>query len=955
MKKVKYIIFLLVCVFAVSLSAVNRISLDGEWAFAVGDTCRFTGDKILLPGSMVTRGKGDAVTDKTIWTGSTYDSTYYFSPAMAPFREKGNIKYPFFLTPGTHYVGNAWYERDVFIPAGYAGKSVLLHLERPHIESQLWVNGVLVGADSSLVAPHIYDISDVMRPGYNNTLRVRVYNGVDNVCVGPDSHSVTDQTQGNWNGIAGYMYLEARPKQHVADMQIFPDVATKSIKVCMEFSQDLSGKQVTLVCSKYGNKETICSKKYAVKGSYGEVNIKLGDKAALWSEFSPNLYTLSASVDGDTVTSVFGLREISIKGRQFYVNGNPVWMRGTVESCLWPDTGYAPTDVDSWLKVFKKCKEFGLNMIRFHSYCPPEAAFTAADLVGIYLQPEGPSWPNHGIKLGNGMAIDRYLLDETKRMVRKYGNHPSFCMLAAGNEPAGNWVEWCGDFVDYWKSTGDTRRVYCGASVGGGWAFEPRSQYHVRGRARGLNWNKRAPQSIDDFYNDITRIEQRGKSGVKKFDINEPFLSHEQGQWCVFPDLKEIDRYKGAYKAGNFEIFKSLLEQGGMAHLSEKFLEASGKLQTLAYKYEIERNLRTPDYAGFQLLALNDYSGQGSALVGVLNVFWEEKGYCTSKEWRNFCAPVVPLAKFPKFIYADGDTVAVDFELYNASESALPNASVKYVMNTDGKNILEETYRLGQVPLGKNIVMPSVAKKITVSEAPLKVTLTATVSSNNKEVGENCWEFWVYPDAGVLPVPDDILVADCFDKQVLDRLSAGGKVLLTVAGKVKYGNDVVQRYLPVFWNTSWFKMRPPHTTGALIHKEHPLFDRFQSDTWANLNWWELVNNAQVMNLANFPRTYQSPVQPIDTWHLCRKLGMVVEAEVNGGKLFMTSMDINTKLDKRHVARHMRNAILKYMSSGDFKPEMKVDTSVIVQILNEEAPKIDMFTNESPDELKPQIK
>ena len=186
-------------------------------------------------------------------------------------------------------------------------------------------------------------------------------------------------------------------------------------------------------------------------------------------------------------------------------------------------------------------------------------------------------------------------------------------------------------------------------------------------------------------------------------------------------------------------------------------------------------------------------------------------------------------------------------------------------------------------------------------------------------------------------------------------LFRSGKVLLTVAGKVKYGNDVVQRYLPVFWNTSWFKMRPPHTTGALIHKEHPLFDRFQSDTWANLNWWELVNNAQVMNLANFPRTYQSPVQPIDTWHLCRKLGMVVEAEVNGGKLFMTSMDINTKLDKRHVARHMRNAILKYMSSGDFKPEMKVDTSVIVQILNEEAPKIDMFTNESPDELKPQIK
>ena len=91
-------------------------------------------------------------------------------------------------------------------------------------------------------------------------------------------------------------------------------------------------------------------------------------------------------------------------------------------------------------------------------------------------------------------------------------------------------------------------------------------------------------------------------------------------------------------------------------------------------------------------------------------------------------------------------------------------------------------------------------------------------------------------------------------------------------------------------------MRPPHTTGAYIDKSHPLFARFPTDDWGNLNWWELLNRAQVMNLLELPTDYQSPVQPIDTWHLSRKLGMIVEAKVLNGKLFMTTMDINNKPD-----------------------------------------------------------
>ena len=204
---------------------------------------------------------------------------------------------------------------------------------------------------------------------------------------------------------------------------------------------------------------------------------------------------------------------------------------------------YPPTDEASWTKIFRKIIDYGLNHVRFHSYCPPEAAFVAADKLGVYLQPEGPSWPNHGVKLRQGQKIDAYLLEESKRIVDTYGHHPSFVMMAAGNEPAGNWVAYCNDWVEEMKKY-DPTRLYCGASVGGGWAWDDGSEYHVKGGARGLDWTDHAPSSDDDYYSQICRP-RNYKDSV---DNNSPIIAHEQGQWCAFPDLKEIPQYVGAYK-----------------------------------------------------------------------------------------------------------------------------------------------------------------------------------------------------------------------------------------------------------------------------------------------------------------------------------------------------------------------------------------------------------------------
>ena len=418
------------------------INLQGEWDF--GLTKEQLSDKIVLPGSMPERLKGDDVTIDTKWVGSLYDSSFYFNPYMAKYRTKENIKFPFFLTPAKHYVGKAYYHRTVEVPKAWKKKRVVLSLERPHIVSTLWVNGKEVGTRNSLCVAHEWDVTAFVKAGTNDLL-VCVDNDPKLVGVGMDSHSVTDQTQGDWNGIVGKMELIATPKTYIDQIDVFPNVKDKSVTIRAK----IVGKAKKVMAEL-----NLGSKAEARVGGYDSiVTLKIRDERLReWNEFEPILYNVTVTLDnGCQEETTFGMREIEAKGKSIYVNGIKTQMRGTVENCCFPNTGYAPMDKESWLKVFRKCQEYGLNHMRFHSYCPPEAAFEAADEVGFYLQPEGPSWPNHGVSLGRGEKIDKYLMEETQRMVKAYGNHPSFAMLAAGNEPRGNWVKWCSDFVDYWK------------------------------------------------------------------------------------------------------------------------------------------------------------------------------------------------------------------------------------------------------------------------------------------------------------------------------------------------------------------------------------------------------------------------------------------------------------------------------------------------------------------------
>lgn len=956
-KKYGYICLLLTVLFTLSSFKNDEINLEGNWYFEIdrndeGISGKWynknLADVIKLPGSMAEFLKGDDITLKTKWTGSIYDSSFYFIPRLEKYRQPGNIHIPFWLTPAKHYVGAAWYQKEVNVPANWKGKRILLHLERAHIETRVWINDKEVGLQNSLVAPHIYDLSAFLSPG-KQRISIRIDNRIAKINVGPDSHSVTDHTQGNWNGIIGKIALESFSPVYIDDVQIYPDVKNRKARVKIilnnstanEFNGKLSLSAKSFNSPKSDQTKEITNQ-VTISGADSkiiEIELPFGKDMLTWDEFDPALYHLSVKLNAKGIQSEkkiqFGMREFKIKDNQFLINDVPVFLRGTVHNCEFPLTGYPATTVEAWDKIFKTIKSYGLNHVRFHSWCPPEAAFIAADKTGIYLQPEGPSWPNHGPKIGLGQPIDQFLYDETIRMAKDYGNYASFTMLSAGNEPAGKQVEYLNKFVDFWKAK-DSRRVYTGMSVGGSWPVVPNAEYQSRGGVRGLNWNK-LPETETDF-----------STGIAPFKV--PFVAHEIGQYCVFPNFEEISKYKGVYRAKNFEMFRQDLADHNMADQAKDFLNASGKLQVLCYKNEIEKMLRTPGYAGFQALGLQDFPGQGTALVGVLDAFFQEKRYVTSQEYKRFCNETVPLLKVPKFVYTNTEIFKAEIALFHSGKSPLQNAVISWTIKNEKGIALSEgnfdpkTYENGNGILVGNLTFP-LAEIKEASKLNLEVKVNNTSFVND-------WDFWVYPDKNT-KITSSVYYTTVLDDKAKDVLQNGGKVFLNASGKVVKGKEVEMHFLPVFWNTSWFKMRPPHVTGMLIQDKSPAFANFPTSFHSDLQWWEIQNRSQVMNLEDFPANFRPLVQPIDTWFMNRRLALIIEAKVGKGKIIVSSADLGPDLENKPAAKQLFISLQRYMNSDTFNPKEDLSFEVLNDIfVSPSKEQFKTYTKDSPDELKP---
>ena len=615
---------------------------------------------IQLPGSLAEQGFGDDPTFDAPWIADNRALLKLKESKFAPYLTDENLKMPCWLQPEKIFVGAAWYQKEVEIPQAWEDKRIILFLERPHWETRVWVDDTFISAENALGAPHIHDLSDALTPG-RHRITIRIDNRMI-VNVGLNSHSVTDHTQTGWNGVVGKLQLITADPVWIDEVKVIPNAAERSaaVEVTIGNRTKREGEgtlqwTVTHEDVRAAGGETMI--RWDQTGGTSGFNINLGPDAERWDEFAPNLYKLNVSLeDSDDSHSVtFGLRDLAVDGTRFTINGRPLFLRGTLECAIFPLTGYPPTDRESWRRIIRICKAHGLNHIRFHSWCPPEAAFIAADELGFYYQVECSSWANQGAALGDGKPIDQWLYDEAHRITRAYGNHPSFAFMAYGNEPAGkNREEYLEAWCAYWKK----ENPRCLHTSGAGWPKVENSDFHSLPQPRIQRWgeglksrvNAHPPETVTDY---APLIQSAGK----------PVVSHEIGQWCVYPDFEEMKKYTGVLKPRNFEIFKELLESNHMADQAHDFLMASGKLQTLLYKEEIESSLRTPGFAGFQLLDLHDFPGQGTALVGVLDPFWDSKPYVSPEEFRRFCGPTVPLARMKKRVWTSSETFEADLEI----------------------------------------------------------------------------------------------------------------------------------------------------------------------------------------------------------------------------------------------------------------------------------------------------
>ncbi|MFZ5831354.1 MAG: discoidin domain-containing protein [Planctomycetota bacterium] len=905
---------------SVDLSGTWEVCLDPDRAYAPNSTAdaQPAFQPVRLPGALRDSGLGDPVGPATRWIGLVREQVWN-DPHYAPFLKGDPFKVPFWLQPERHYVGQAWYRRAVEVPESWRGRRIVLFLERPHWRTTAWVDGQAAGEGESLSTPHVFDLTKHLTPGVH-TLTIGVDNGLDPIDVGLNSHSVSDHTQTAWHGVVGRIELRAEPAVAVESLQVYPaeDGRSARVQVCFVNVTDGPRDDVLKLRATQAGK-LLGEKSFPVTirpgGTTIDQTLSFNREAERWDEFQPALCELEAALQSDEQGAAcrrvtFGVRHVGTKGGQIVLNGRPIFLRGTLECCIFPLTGYPPCDVESWKRIIQVCKAHGLNHIRFHSWCPPEAAFVAADELGFYYQVECSTWPNASTSLGRGEPIDKWLYREGERILAAYGNHPSFLLLAAGNEPGGpeRGGQYLGPWVEHFKAADDRRLV----TSGSGWPSIPQNDYHVTPAPRIQQWGQALGSRINTSPPETT-TDYRGI--IEGFDA--PVVSHEIGQWCVYPNFDEMPKYTGALRPKNFEIFRDLLEQAQMPDQAHDFLMASGKLQALCYKEEIESALRTPGFGGFQLLDLHDFPGQGTALVGVLDPFWDSKPYITPAEFRRFCGPTVPLARMAKRAWKNDETFVADVEVSHFGPKLLPAATTRWSLTRDGEEVAAGTLAAQDVSTGGLTKLGRIEWPLARFAPPAKLTLTVTVADAGTECA-NSWDVWVYPREIDTAPTGDLMVAHELNDVAVARLKQGGKVLL-LANPRATRSDVKIGFSSIFWNTAWTGGQPPHTLGVLCDPKHPALAAFPTEYHSNWQWWELISRSGPMELNDLPPELRPIVQIVPDWFHPQRLGLIFEARVEGGKLLVCSIDLEDDLEQRPAARQMRRSLLDYAAGGSFDP------------------------------------
>lgn len=801
------------------------------------------------------------------------------------------------LTRKFEYCGPAWYQREVVIPNEWKDKEIILNLERCHWETAVFVDGKPAGTEESLSTPNRFVLTRQLTPGTHN-LTISVDNRLK-YPMDQWNHGTTEYTQTNWNGIIGKLELIACEKTHIRTLKVYPDIQKQSVRFDITMSnttEQAVSSQLQLTVREKGGK-IVGEQTLPVQLEKGNNQLTqefvIGKNMKLWNEFAPNLYevqaTLTADNRVDTKSSPFGMRQVEQGKHHIRVNGRDVHLRGALDCCVFPLTGYPSTDVEEWKKIFVTVKEYGMNHIRFHSWCPPQAAFYAADEVGIYLQAELPMWIKD---VGKYPARRDFFEKEMYAILEEYGNHPSFLLMCNGNENEGNF-DVLEDLVKKAQKH-DNRRLYSASTAR---THTPSDQYYVS-HVTQKGW--------------ITVYEGKPSTDWdlrKESDIDCPVIAHETGQRCMFPNFDEMKKYTGVVSPRNFEVFRERLARNGMLHQADDFFRASGAHTVLQYKEVNEALLRTPNSGGFQLLGLADFPGQGSAFVGILDAFWESKGLVSPEKYRESCAPTVLLARMPKRTYRSDEAFTAKLEIYHYGEHPVKRGQLNWELKDSNGHIVRKgaiatpTIECATVD---SLGMVSIAlNSVTTAQ---KLTLHTTLNGNH----HNEWDIWVYPRTQATPTTGYIY-ARAYDHTVETALEQGQNVLLIPekpqGRKAKFASH--------FWNPIMFNWNPM-IVGTLIDNHHPAFKEFPTASYADWQWWDILNYATAMEI-DAQENITPVIQSIDTYEYNQKLGIAFEARVGKGRLFILSVDPEKEIDKRPAMAQLLHSVKNYVASAAFAP------------------------------------
>jgi beta-galactosidase len=890
--------------------------LDGEWRFQLDETDEGVSQAWF----------GQTLKDRIRLPGTT-DEAGYGKPEVVSATKTGR------LMRAAAYMGPAWYQRDIEIAPSWKGKEISLFLERVIWESRVWVDDRPAGRRDSLCTPHSYSLGQLEPGRHKLTLRI------DNRQIhatGDRGHQYGDHMQTIWNGVVGRIELSADDPVSIAAQRVF---ARTNGEVRVECSvrnttgSPAAGRLAVRILEKDSKRPVA-----ALEGAFdaagsnavAEVTLSLAGPPRLWSEFTPDLYVAETKLrtEGtgyvDEEATTFAFREVKRDENRLLLNGRPLFLRGNIDNIHFPLTGYPAMTKAGWTRIFRLYKDYGLNNMRCHSWCPPPAAFEAADELGIYIQaeagiwidwwmskanPDRPDMRTEGLPQGLGKkdrTVDEYVEAEILRLVDAYGNHPSFMFFGIGNELGNSDFAVMKTWVAAAKAR-DPRHLY---AVSTARQITDVCDYAVTHNYPGVGWVRSQLRNHTDW--DYENLYTQTKI---------PCIAHEIGQWPVYPEWDELAKYKGVLRPWNLEPYAEQAKKTGLYEQDRDLQQASGALSVLIYKDEIEAFLRTPSCRGLQLLGMTDYSGQGEALIGWLDSFYDSKGLVTPEAFRRYMGPVSVLARIPRYVWTNGESFTAKMLVRNNGTGDLRRAEgAWYLAGPEGKTLGMGRLSPQDVPLGTVTPMGDIGVKLEGFDKPavLKLTLglTGTKFSND-------WKIWVYPAEVATDIPASVLLTNRLDEGTFAALRGGGRVVLMAngLGEPEFGGYAA--WQPIYWSSTFLPGQSIKTLGLLVQKDHPAFAAFPTENFNDWQWWSICGGARGFVLDDLPKDYRPIAQPVSDFHEGHKLGTIFELAVGAGRLLVCGYNIGDARMKLPEVRQLRRSLLDYAASEEFSPKQSI--------------------------------